>query len=131
MFATDRRSLFEDTSLTLFRTKSIVFIVVASHGDVLGSSELSRERDELGERCEALKRENSDVENELNGLRANDNAFGNLQEQVNQYGKLSYLAAQIEKLKASLAEGEKNYKKVFENSTEACWAFEADRKDLQ
>lgn len=81
-------------------------------------------------RCETLELENSDTENELDELQANANALFSLKEEVDRYGRPSILASQIEKLKSSLAGGEKCYK-FSEYAGEACRAFEADRKDLQ
>ena len=47
---------------------------------------------------------------------------------MGRYGRSSTLDAQIEKLKASLANGERCYKKLFEDAAEACWTFEADHR---
>lgn len=51
---TDRRSIFVDNSLTLFKAESPVSIVVVIQGDVLGYVNLSREQDEPKELCGAL-----------------------------------------------------------------------------
>lgn len=85
----------------------------------------------MREFCEALEHENSDAEKELAKFRANADALGSLQKEVDQYGRLSILTAQIDKLKASLVDGYKRYKKVSEDMIEAYQAFEADRKYLQ
>ncbi|CAI8610326.1 unnamed protein product [Vicia faba] len=69
--ATDMWSLFRDASHTLFMAGSLVSIVVTWHDDVLGSNNLSRERDEIRERCETLERKNFDAKKELVELRNN------------------------------------------------------------
>lgn len=50
-----KQSLFEDFSCTLLRAESLVSIVAVGQDAVLGSCELSREHDELMEKCEFLK----------------------------------------------------------------------------
>lgn len=52
---TDRQILFVDVSHTLFKVGSLVSIIVVGQDDILGSIELSRERDELRETCEAVE----------------------------------------------------------------------------
>lgn len=59
------QALFVDASRTLFKAKSIVYMVAASHNDILGYEDFSKERDKLKERCEVLLRENSEVGKEL------------------------------------------------------------------
>lgn len=76
------------------------------------SGNLPKERDKLEEKCEALERENSISEEELVELRRKDELGDSLQEKVKQYGSPPVLAAQIEEFKASLAEGEKCWKKA-------------------
>lgn len=66
--ATDMQGIFADASGTLFRVESLVLMVTVGQDDVLGSSDLFRENDELKEKCEALERKNSAVEKDLVGL---------------------------------------------------------------
>lgn len=54
LFATDMQALFVYAYRTLFKAKSIVFMVAASHNDLLGYEDFSKERDKLKERCEVL-----------------------------------------------------------------------------
>lgn len=61
----------------------------------------------------------------------NVDAIGSLQEEADRYGRPFILAAQIERLKASLADGEKHCKKASEDAVEACRTFEAGREALQ
>lgn len=62
---TDIRSPFAYASCNLFRFRSLVSIVPTGQDDVLGYGKLLRERDELRETCEVLKRKCSDAEKEL------------------------------------------------------------------
>lgn len=50
---------------------------------------------------------------------------------MDRYAQPSTLAAQIEKLKDTLINGEKHCKKLYEDMVEACWEFIADHKVLQ
>lgn len=52
--ATDMRGIFAYASGTLFRVESLVLMVPVGQDDILGSSDLFRENDELKEKCEAL-----------------------------------------------------------------------------
>ncbi|CAI8598642.1 unnamed protein product [Vicia faba] len=61
--------------------------------------------DELNEKYDALERENFAAEKELAELWAKGRLADSLQEEVDLYGSLSMLVAQITKLKASFAEG--------------------------
>lgn len=54
-----------------------------------------------------------------------------MQQEVDRYGSPPSLVARIMKLKAYLAEGEKFWKKLFEDVAEACRAFEGDQIILQ
>lgn len=67
----------------------------------MGFIELSRDRDELMERCEVVEWKISDAKKELVGLWANVDVVNYLRKEVDQYGRPSTLASQIEKLKAS------------------------------
>lgn len=49
----------------MFRVKSLVSIVATGQDDVMGSDELSKERDKLRKRCEVLNWKNSYVVKEL------------------------------------------------------------------
>lgn len=49
-------------------------------------------------------------------LSENVDALGSLREEADRYGQLSILVARIERLKTSLAEREKCYKKISENA---------------
>lgn len=62
-------------------------MVAAIQDDVLGSIDLSRERDELRERCEALEHKFFDAEKELAKLRVYADVVNSLQENVDQYGR--------------------------------------------
>lgn len=66
--ATERRGFFAYASCTLFRVRTLISIVVVDQDDVLGFSEISREQDDLGERCEVLEQQNYDAEKELSEL---------------------------------------------------------------
>lgn len=52
---TDRKSFIGDVSQTLLRSRSLISIVVVGQENVMGSSKLSRERDELRESYEAFE----------------------------------------------------------------------------
>lgn len=71
------------------------------------------------------------AEKELAEIQKNVDALRFLQEEVGRYGRLSILVAQIERLKASLTDGEKHCKMVFEDTTKACQAFYARWEALQ
>lgn len=90
---TDWCNLFAYASHTFFRVGSLVFMVAAIQDDVLGSRDLSRERDELRERCEALDHKFFDAEKELAKLRADADVVNSLQENVDQYGRPFILVA--------------------------------------
>lgn len=102
--AIDRKSLFADVSLTLFRARSLVSILVVSQDNFLGSDDLSRERDKRKERCEALEWKNSYTYKELVELWENVVIVNSLQEEVDWYGRPSTLASHIKKLEVSLAD---------------------------
>lgn len=128
---TDTYGLFAYALHTLFRFKSLVYVVVAGQEDILGSSRLSRERDELRKMCEALERKNYDVEKEFSKMWEDVDVAKYLQEEVDWYDRPSILSSQIEKLSASLANGKKCCKKVSKEVAEACRAFKSDHEDLQ
>lgn len=90
---TDRRSIFVDNSLTLFKAESPISIVVVSQGDVLGYVNLSREQDEPREMCEAIERETSDAEKELDDFWEDVDDIHSLQKEVDRYGRSSILDA--------------------------------------
>lgn len=54
-----------------------------------------------------------------------------LQEEVDRYDSPSTLSVQITRLKVSLVEGEKRWKKASRDAAQVCHAFEAGRKVLQ
>lgn len=108
---------------------SLASIVVVDHDDVLCSRDLYREWAGLKNKCEDLEFENYEVEKELSELQAE--LVDSLQKEVNQYGSQSSLVAQIMRLKDSLIRVKKHYKKDFEDTTEVCRAFEANRIVLQ
>lgn len=60
-----------------------------------------------------------------------EHCLGSLREEANRYGRPSILAAQIERLKESLADGEKHRKKASEDKVEVCRKFEVGREALQ
>ncbi|CAI8600946.1 unnamed protein product [Vicia faba] len=69
LFITYMRGLFAKASRTLFRAGSRVLMVAARQNDVLSYGDLSKEHNGIKEKCEAFKRENFEVEKELNELR--------------------------------------------------------------
>lgn len=101
------QGLFADISRTLFRVGSLVSMEIVGQDNVLGSSKLSRKRDELEEKCKVLERKNSEVGNELVKLWAKVKLVDSLPEDVDRYNSPSNLVAQIMMLKASLTEGDK------------------------
>lgn len=103
--------------------------MVVGQDDILGSSELSRERDELRETCEVLEWKNYDAKKEMEGLWANTDATTSLQKEMDRYGTI-HVGCQVDKLKVSLAGGDKWSKKLSEDTVEACRAFELGRKVL-
>lgn len=54
-----------------------------------------------------------------------------LQKELDRYGSLLTLLTQIMRLSASLAHGEKCWKKSYEDTGEACREFKMDRKVIQ
>lgn len=102
-------------------------MVVVGQYDVLGSSGLSRELDELKDKCEILEQENSMAEKELAKLETKAELADSLQEEVKRYSSPSTFTTQITKLKASLAEGEKHWNKASEDAAEAYIKFEEDQ----
>lgn len=58
----DKRGLFADASRTLFGVGFLIFIVATCQDNVLGSSEILKEQDELRKRCEVFEQQNSNVE---------------------------------------------------------------------
>lgn len=83
LFATDKQSIFANAFRTLFKAGSFISMVASRQDDVLGSSDLSREEDELRERCESLLFENSNFEKQLAKLRAKIDVVNSLREEVN------------------------------------------------
>lgn len=64
-------------------------------------------------------------------LREKAKSIDCLWEEVDRYGLLSTLVAQVTRLKASLVEGERRWKKASKYATEACREFEAVHKVLK
>lgn len=64
-------------------------------------------------------------------IQENVDAHSSLQENMDQYGRPSILAAQVEELKAYFTKVKKRNKKVSADVAEACLAFEMDQKSLQ
>lgn len=104
---------FADASCTLFRVEFLVSMVAVVQDDVLGSGKLSRELDELREKCEALERGSYEDENVLGKLWEKAKSTNSLWKEVNWYGLPSTLVAQIARLDASLAKGDKHLKNDF------------------
>lgn len=105
--------------------------MVVGQDGVLGFSDLSRERDELVERCEPIEGKNYDVKNKFFNLSVNADAISSLLKEVDRYIRPSIFVAQIEKLKVSLAHREKHCKKISEDADEVCWKFTMDQKYLK
>lgn len=99
--------------------------------DVLGSSDLVKERDNVKEKCKTLERENSMAEKEFLEPRTKAWLANSLQEKVDRYNFPPALGAHISKLEASLVERGKCWKKVFEDGAEVCFKFEVGNKALQ
>lgn len=102
-------------------------MVAVIEDDILGSGDLSREWDEMKEKCEALEWENSELDKEFIELWVKSDLSNSLQGEVDRYGSLSLMASRIMSFKASLSEGEKCWKKASEYADEACCAFEVDQ----
>lgn len=127
---TDKQGLFADTSHTLFKVGYLISMVVVGQDDVLDSSDLSREWDELREKCEVFERGNVEDEMNLIELPVKVVSIDSLWEKVDRYSLSSTLTAQVTRSKISLAEGEERWKKVSKEVIESCRAFKADRKVL-
>lgn len=71
---------------------SLISMVADGQDHVLGSSDLSRKRDELKEKCETLERDNSEAEKELPNLQTKVKFADSLREEVDWYAFQSTLA---------------------------------------
>lgn len=111
LFATDKLVLFADASHTLFRVRSLIYIVVVVQDDVLGYGELLKEHDELKDMCKVLEQRNFDIKKKMVVLRENIDALISL---------APVLDAWIRELKVSLAGKKKCSKKVSTDVAEAC-----------
>lgn len=107
-------------------------MVVADQDDIPGSGNLSREQDELKQKCKALKlSRNAEAMKGLDELQEKEESIDSQHKEVDQYDISFTLAAQITRLNVSLPVGDKHLKKASEEVVKACRMFEADRTNLQ